>query len=261
MRSPGSSLFKRLRVLGFGAATFAGFCLFWFGSRGSPLLFLLLALALVSPAWKQVVATLLAAAGLACLFWSGSKGGWLLMLLLGLIALLRLPLGKRFRLALVAGVLLLGLAGFFWKYSGFFQKGATSVSARFDYWRAALQTAKNHPLLGTGPGTFAIPYAEIKRPESEMSRLAHNDYLEQASDSGIVGFLVYNLFIVGALVWSFPKAGREPFAVWLGVLGWALQGLIEFGLYLPALAWPAFAFLGWLFGRNRNPMDKVASPP
>jgi hypothetical protein len=38
-------------------------------------------------------------------------------------------------------------------------------------------------------------------------------------------------------------------AVWLGVLGWALQGVIEFGLYIPALAWPAFAFLGWLLGR------------
>ena len=36
------------------------------------------------------------------------------------------------------------------------------------------------------------------------------------------------------------------FAVWLGVLGWSLQSLVEFGLYIPALAWPAFTFLGWL---------------
>ena len=191
---------------------------------------------------------------LACLYWSGSKGGWLLMLLLGLIALLRLPFGKQFRIALVTAVLLAGLAGFFWKYSGFFRKGATSVVARFDYWQAALRTAKDNPLFGTGPGTFSIPYKKIKRPESEMSRLVHNDYLEQASDSGVVGAVVYTIFIASALAWSFRRGGLArdwlAFSVWLGVLGWALQGLFEFALYIPALAWPAFALLGWLLGRS-----------
>jgi hypothetical protein len=56
---------------------------------------------------------------------------------------------------------------------------------------------------------------------------------------------------------SFPRSGRaqingaddwQTFAVWLGLLGWSLQSCVEFGLYLPALAWPAFAFLGWLLG-------------
>jgi len=206
-----------------------------------------------------LIATGIGAGSLACLYWSGSKGGWLLMLLLGLIALLRVPFSKRLKVVLVAAVLLVGLAGFFWRHSVFFQKGATSVSARFDYWRAALQTAKDNPLVGTGPGTFAIAYQKIKRPESEMARLAHNDYLEQASDSGWVALLAYVAFIGGALAWSFPKRGRfsdtEPedwlgFAVWLGVLGWALQSFVEFGLYIPALAWPAFAFLGWLLGRQ-----------
>ncbi len=126
------------------------------------------------------------------------------------MALLRVPFSRRLKIALVTGVLLVGLAGFFWKYSAFFQKGATSVSARFDYWRAAAQTAKDKPVFGTGPGTFAIAYQKIKRPESEMSRLVHNDYLEQASDSGVVGFLAYALFIVGALAWSFPEARKTP---------------------------------------------------
>jgi len=233
---------------------------------------------LTAPA-RWFLMALLGAAGLACLYWSGSKGGWLLMLVLGLIVLLRLPFGKRFKVILVAAVLLTGLSGFFWKYSSFFRKGATSVGARFDYWRAACQTIKENPLFGTGPGTFGIAYERIKRPESEMSRLVHNDYLEQASDSGVLGFAAYSLFIVGALAWTFkqstgPWSGRattrrreDPpddwlgFAVWLGLLGWSLQGLLEFALYIPASAWPAFAFLGWLLGRpqlawttsNRHP--------
>jgi len=32
------------------------------------------------------------------------------------------------------------------------------------------------------------------------------------------------------------------------LLGWSIQGVVEFGLYIPALAWPAFLFLGWLLG-------------
>jgi O-antigen ligase len=199
---------------------------------------------------------------LACLFWSGSKGGWLLMLLLGLLALLRLPLSRALRISIISVVLLAGVAGFVFKYAGFFRKGAPSVSARFDYYRAAVQTAGAHPVFGTGPGTFAKPYQQIKRPESEMARMVHNDYLEQASDSGIPGFLVYSVFIAGALVVSARRLrlfstgatatadGWLTFSVWLGVLGWALQGLMEFGLYLPALAWPAFVFLGWLLGRG-----------
>ena len=141
---------------------------------------------LTLPARAFVVGAVTIAA-LACLFWSGSKGGWLLMLLLALIALLRLPFGKQFKIALLAVVLLSGLAGFLWKYSGFFRKGATSVVARFDYWQAAVQTTQEKPLFGTGPGTFSIPYQKIKRPESEMARLVHNDYLEQATDSGVIG--------------------------------------------------------------------------
>ena len=151
------------------------------------------------------------------------------------------------------GVLVLGLAGFFARHLGYFHRGATSVSARFDYWRAAVQITKEHPVFGTGPGTFFIPYQKIKRPESEPSRMTHNDYLEQASDSGIPGLLLYGSFVVGSLVWIARRmeflSDWQNFAIWLGVLGWALQSLMEFSLYIPALSWSAFAFLGWMIAK------------
>jgi O-antigen ligase len=226
--------------------------------------------ALLTPAARGLLMGLVAVPSLVCLYWSGSKGGWLLMLVLGLVWLLRLPFSRRLKVTLVIGVLLAGLTGFVWRYAGFFQKGATSVSARLDYWHAAAQTVKNEPLLGSGPGTFAIAYQKVKRPESEMARLTHNDYLQQASDSGVVGFLAYTLFILGALACSFPRTcgtasarTAEPwlvFGVWLGVLGWSLQSLFEFGLYIPALAWPAFTFLGWLLGRKTPTPSKPVRP-
>ena len=222
---------------------------------------------LTAPA-RGFLMLMLAALGLACLYWSGSKAGWLLMLLLGLLVLLRLPFNKQLKRALVAAVLVAGLAGFFWKYASFFEKGATSVGARFDYWRAALQTACSHPAFGTGPGTFAVPYAAIKRPESEMARLVHNDYLEQASDSGLAGFALYTLFITGAMVWTFRRGlgwnaeeGWLRFAIWLGVLGWCLQSLVEFALYIPASAWLAFTLLGWLMGTAQITSTGARQPP
>ena len=249
--------------------TLACVYLYLLNSKAGLVLWIALGIAAVFPFPRWVFPGLVALAALACLYWSGSKGGWLLMLLLGLIALLRLPFSKQIKITLVSVVLVGGLTGFFWKYATFFHKGATSVVARFDYWEAAVRTATAHPILGTGPGTFSIPYKAIKRPESEMARLTHNDYLEQASDSGLVGLAAYTIFIVGALVWTFrrtfspafaqpgagPAQARFTFAVWLGVLAWSLQSLFEFALYIPALSWTAFAFLGWLLGRAAaNPM-------
>lgn len=205
---------------------------------------------------RQFVAAVFGAGALGCLFWSGSKGGWLLMLGLVLVALLHLPFPSRWKAVLLCVVAGGGLVGFGLKYASFFQKGATSVSARFDYWHAALVTARANPVFGTGPGTFAIPYQRIKRPESEMSRLVHNDYLQQASDSGISGFVAYVALTMGWLVWTWKRLGRpvDPlrFAVWLGLLGWLMQGFMEFGLYIPALAWPAFGMMGWLAGKGNR---------
>ncbi len=198
-------------------------------------------------------------AALACLYWSGSKGGWLLLLAMGFVGILFLPFKRQLKLLLIGGVLVMGLAGFFVKYSGFFKRGAPSVVARGDYWRAALQTVKEKPLFGTGPGTFALAYEKVKKPGSEMARLTHNDYLQQASDSGVPGFLAYTALVVCVLYHIFRKARlRESWlrlAVWLGVLGWALQGVVEFGLYIPALAWPAFCLMGWLLAQNPKPID------
>jgi len=207
----------------------------------------------MTTAAKSFLAGLIVLAGFCCLYWSGSKGGWLLMVFLGVVGLLHLPVPKRWKVVVVAMVVMAGTAGFALKYAGFFRRGATSVVARFDYWRAAVQTTAAHPVMGTGPGTFAIPYERIKRPESEMSRLVHNDYLEQATDSGIIGFLTYTAFVAGILWVTRPAGLGDPvrFATWLGVLGWGLQGLVEFGLYVPALAWPAFAFMGLLL-HNRG---------
>jgi hypothetical protein len=211
---------------------------------------------------RGVIVGLLAYSALACLVWSGSKAGWLIGLGMLVILLFRLPLPRTLKWFSLGAVLVVGLATFSIRYARYFERGATSVSARMDYWQAAWQTALGHPVLGTGPGTFSIAYRARKTPESEMTRLCHNDYLEQASDSGLMGFLLYIGFFPGTLAYLYRKrcSNRDwlVFCIWLGLAGWAAQGMVEFGLYIPALAWPAFTLLGWLLGLGTqgNGIDK-----
>ncbi len=209
---------------------------------------------------RGVAVGLFAYLGLACFYWTGSKGGWLLALILVGLFALQMPIPRKLKAALIAGGLALGLAAFFIRFSAYFEKGATSVGARFVYWKAAAQIVRTHPVLGTGPGTFSIPFAKLKPPDAEMAKLTHNDYLEQACDSGIPGGLAFFVAILGLLVVTKKRAFREApldTLLWLGLLGWALQAFIEFALYIPALAWPAFLFLGCLYGAaQQEPFDE-----
>jgi O-antigen ligase len=189
----------------------------------------------------------------ACLIWSGSKSAWLIAVVMGGIAIWRSPWQRKWKLGITVSLAIVGLTAFGIRYAGYFRKGASSVEARLDYWRAAVEITRTHPGLGTGPGTFQIPYQRLKDPDAEMARLAHNDFLEQASDSGIVGFILY-LGLIAALAWSLyrqPAKTVLPQAALLGWTGVQLQSLSEFNLYIPGLAWTGFLLAGWLLGRNR----------
>jgi hypothetical protein len=203
------------------------------------------------------------ALGLAAFFWSGSKFGWLIAMTMGGLCLLRLKWPLKLKITAIVMVAVLGLGIFAVRFHSYFANGATSATARLDYWHAAVQTTHSAPLFGTGPGTFQRPYARLKSPDAEMARLTHNDYLEQFSDSGICGGFFYAAWIVASLIFLGKNLWKTDspliFAIFLGLLGWFIQGLGEFELYIPALAWLAFALMGCLLGQKPNPFDK--KPP
>ncbi len=215
------------------------------------------------PAIRTIVIALTIFLGTAGFFWTGSKLGCLIAIAAGGTYLFRLKWRVRFKWAVLTIFLLVGLGVFVVRFHNYFAAGATSAGARLDYWRAAAQTTITHPLLGTGPGTFQRPYAQLKSPTAEMARLTHNDYLEQFSDSGIAGGIFYGTWIILSFVtisrrvWNFGSP--MAFAIFIGLLGWSVQGIGEFGLYVPALAWTAFTLLGCLLGLVGNQIDKATA--
>jgi hypothetical protein len=237
---------------------------------GAVLLLFPLACVLVFDSAKKLRPIIRAAAiavtlflGIAGLIWTGSKSGWLIALALCGIALFRLKWSVRLKWTVLIFAMIAGLAVFGIRFKNYFERGATSIGARFDYWRAAAENSWEHPIVGSGPGTFQRPYERLKTPEAEMSRMVHNDYLEQFSDSGWIGGLSYFAWIVLMLailarrVWK--SEDKIHFAVFLGLFGWFIQGLSEFGLYIPALAWTAFTLAGCLLALTGNAMDKGAA--
>ncbi len=194
--------------------------------------------------------------GLACIFWSGSKAGWLVLMVSVLVAIGYSKLPKRWKWTVICGCLALGSIGFAIKYEAYFKKDRNSMGARFGYWRAAGIIIKAHPLLGTGPGTFEVPYEQIRRPADEFARLCHNDYLEQATDSGLIGSAIYltTIFSLFTLLYRYFGTNRPmdwlEFAVFVGLLGVCLHSVVDFHLYVPALACPMFFLFGWLLRRS-----------
>jgi hypothetical protein len=205
----------------------------------------------VRTAMRWAFVAILGGCGLACLYWSGSKGGWLVAMIVAMIGLGHSTVSLKWKRILICGVLILGMAGFGIRYAATYKKQKISVVTRFAYWQAALQIAAKHPMLGTGPGTFSVLYGQIKRPEDDFTRLCHNDYLEQACDSGLPGFVAYAAMIGGYLVYMYRYRVRNVggigihFAVWLGVLGLCLHSAVEYHLYIPALSWPMFFLMGF----------------
>jgi O-antigen ligase len=73
---------------------------------------------------------------------------------------------------------------------------------------AALNTFRDHPLIGVGPGQFFARYSQMYANELDLrflktSRRAHNLYLELAADTGFLGlaaFLAIVLVSIGQLV-------------------------------------------------------------
>ena len=72
-----------------------------------------------------------------------------------------------------------------------------SAQGRLNFWRSGLAIFWDHPLLGTGPGTYAYVHAKYQQDVRHYARDAHSLYVQTAAEMGVVG-----LVAVGGLLGS-----------------------------------------------------------
>jgi hypothetical protein len=75
---------------------------------------------------------------------------------------------------------------------------SASGQARADYWRVAWHDVEEHPLLGSGAGTFELRW-DLERPNAFGARDAHNLYLETLAELGPIGLLLLGVLLVTPL--------------------------------------------------------------
>jgi O-antigen ligase len=83
----------------------------------------------------------------------------------------------------------------------------TSVGLRLTFYKNSVLLFQAHPIIGTGTGSFAYDYANIKPQPTILTRNPHNEYLNFLVQFGLIGFALIILFFAAQFYYSFslPK--------------------------------------------------------
>ena len=138
------------------------------------------------------------------------------------------------------------------------------TTGRVHFWRGTIDIIRDHPLTGTGLGSFSLAYSRYDTNHGRLYRLeqAHNDYLQTLSDAGVVGALLGLFFIAMLFRLGFQRMQSEDAfrrGVALGALGGCFAVLthsfFDFPLHTTsnALLFLMLAALATLNGRVETP--------
>ena len=121
-----------------------------------------------------------------------------------------------------------------------------SYEIRLEYWKAALMMIKEHPLLGFGPGTFAVLYPVFKTKLAEETIMAHNSFLQLWAESGFFSLVCFSLFVCRLFFSAFKNRSRlKPMdvGIFAAFFSFSFQNLFDFGLFDAQRSTVAFGLL------------------
>ena len=168
-------------------------------------LFMTLALIRQKMWWIGLVIVLVA---LFVLVTTGSKGAIVAMILgiglaSGIYYFLKAPSVKRGVLLFSGMIIAIVLLGFITHF-----RMSDSFNVRLGYWDATVKIIRDNPLSGVGLNQFSNSYLYYKSADAGEVLKAHNDYLQIASEMGILALLVF-LSIWFIILKSIVRPARE----------------------------------------------------
>jgi O-antigen ligase len=136
-----------------------------------------------------------------------------------------------------------------------------TLPARTLVWRDTLRLIRDFPICGTGLGSYGLTYTLYKKSYTGPFSYthAHNDYLELAAETGLVGFalVIYSIIAFYRRAWvslrlssSKPDPLRYSLTIGClsGVFAILVHALTEFNLQIPANAF----YLSFLLGLSTS---------
>ncbi|MHB1412108.1 MAG: O-antigen ligase family protein [Thermoleophilia bacterium] len=124
---------------------------------------------------------------------------------------------------------------------------ASTSNNRAEYWSIGLTNFRDHPLLGTGAGTYQFADARL-RSVNGLARDPHSIWVRFLSDQGVIGFLLLLAFL-GSLGWVVFRQVRKNhglltdglyIALIVGCLAWLADATFEWDWELPAVGFSFF---------------------
>jgi len=138
---------------------------------------------------------------------------------------------------------------------------------RFFVWEDTLSIIKDYPVFGTGFGTFVHIYPGYRTaPTQLIFKHAHNDYLELATDGGIVAIALVAWFVAALLIKTFRtcKKRRERYSIYLfygilaGLIALAIHSISDFNLHNGANSIYASLMLGLLVSSSHTRLKALS---
>src|SRR5258706_8110236 len=121
----------------------------------------------------------------------------------------------------------------------------------------ALNIIKDYPVVGAGPGSFYVTFPRYRQEKiATFTDHAHNDYVEIAAESGLLGLALLGTFVVMSLAAALFAQWQRPdplmrgmsFACVMGVTAILIHSWVDFNLQIPANAalFMVVLALGWI---------------
>jgi putative inorganic carbon (HCO3(-)) transporter len=134
---------------------------------------------------------------------------------------------------------------------------AGDVEVREEPPKYALDLIRDYPAFGAGPGSFYLAFPPYRRESIEsFFDHAHNDYVEIAAESGVLGLASIAAFVILSLGAALKAQWqrRDPlmrgisFACIMGVTSILIHSWVDFNLQIPANAafFMVLLALGWI---------------
>jgi O-antigen ligase len=139
-----------------------------------------------------------------------------------------------------------------------FERGDT---ARFTLWGDSMNMIQSNPFTGVGLGNYSIIYPLFKTGNwPQLTVYAHNEYLQIASEAGIIGFFGFMLFLIIAFKSSLRKIVNTPnheeknllLSILFGCIATLIHSIFSYNLHSATSSYFFFVGLGILCEKRLN---------